>query len=87
VILDDTLTFNEYLFSNLITGTTYAIKVEATNAYGFSDYSDTLILQVGTEPFAVIQPSYTSTTPGYVTFNWNQPYDNGSPITNYKIMV
>jgi hypothetical protein len=75
----------EYLVSGLNTGSTYVFKVEAQNAYSYSEVSNLLTVLAATIPLQVDEPT-TSVSAGDIIVTWTAPYNSGSPITAYKVM-
>jgi hypothetical protein len=49
-VLEEEVYGTDYLFSPLITGTTYSFKVEARNSVGFSEYSNTVSIKAAQIP-------------------------------------
>lgn len=72
--------------SGLTNGTTYQVVLRAVNALGNGDASEAVVVT----PFTV-PDSPTGLTPagddGGVTIAFDEPADNGSPITNYEYRI
>jgi len=85
-VLASDLTVAEYTAIGLTFGTTYEFKVESRNSYGYSDFSDVLTLLcafVPDPPTTVMSANANE----LVTITWNEPIENGSPVTAYKIYI
>lgn len=84
--MSSTLTDTAFTFTNVVQGGTYQFKVEARNAYGYSEFSNTLTVSASEVPE---QPAAPTTTwlPDDIVISWTTPDDNGSPIIGYTIKV
>ena len=65
-------------------GTSYEFTVEARNAFGYSDASAVLSILHALAPD---QPSAPTTTNSgtEVILTWDEPANNGSPLTSYVV--
>lgn len=75
-----------YTLTGLTAGTTYEIKVEAQNSYGYSAYSSVLTLLCAFVPDSPTTIT-TANVNAAVSITWSEPVTNGSPITAYKILI
>lgn len=85
-LLVDGLTDTNYVATGLTAGVIYSFKVQARNAYVYSDDSEVLALLCATMPLAPLAPT-TTTIDNYVRVSWPQPVTNGSPLTSYKVFI
>lgn len=75
-----------YKATGLTPGETYAFKIGARNAYGYSDYSDPVSILAAQEPAKPVPP--TTTVSGTdVIVDWTAPNARGSMITHYTIKI
>jgi hypothetical protein len=85
-VLESGITDTSYTATGLTAGTIYEFKIESRNSYGYSTYSDVIILLCA----FIAEPPVTVTTANVnelVTISWSEPVSNGSPITSYRIYV
>lgn len=80
------ITSTSYTKTGLTAGITYKFKVEARNAYGYSDYSAAVAILAAQEPATPSAPT-TTIFGSYVRISWTAPNSNGSPITKYLIQI
>jgi len=80
------LIVTSYTKTGLTAGITYKFKVEARNAFGYSDYSAAVAILTAQEPATPSNPT-TSVVGLYVRISWTAPTTNGSPITKYQIKI
>ena len=85
-VLANDLTSAEYLANELAFGTTYEFKVESRNSYGYSAFSNTVSLLCAYIPDPPLMIT-TANTNNLVTVSWDDPVDNGSVISAYKIYI
>lgn len=85
-MLATNLVDTSYIAIDLTFGTTYEFKLESRNEYGYSDFSATLTLLCAFIPDPPLSIS-TSNDLDQVLIAWNDPIDNGSPITGYQVFV
>jgi hypothetical protein len=69
-----------------VTGTTYTFKVNARNAFGYSEDSNEISVIAAQKPSKPSSPT-TSFANDIVTVSWDLPTDNGAPITAYAIKI
>lgn len=72
--------------TGLTAGNTYKFKVQSENEYGFSDYSNQVVILAAQKPSAPPAP-VTSISGLNVKIEWGLSSDNGSPITGYTIYI
>jgi hypothetical protein len=85
VVLASGLTVKEYVTSVALTsGRTYAFKVEARNAVGYSLVSVPLYVLTAIVPHKPTAP-VTSVVGSDILTQWTIPEDGGSSITGYTI--
>jgi hypothetical protein len=74
------------LATGLTAGVAYEFRVEARNAYGYSPNSLilTLLCAYIPEPPSVVTTTNNDDT---VTVAWNDPITNGSPITEFMVLI
>jgi hypothetical protein len=70
----------------LTAGLVYKFKVEAQNEFGYSAYSSQISILCATVPGKPDEPT-TTVVANTVVFDWEAPEDNGTPITEYKILI
>jgi hypothetical protein len=84
--IDPFVAGGEIEITGLTTGTAYVLRLRARNAYGVSDASSS----IGLHPFGVpdevdyLDPWLEDAT---LWAEWDNPDDNGAPITDYDIAV
>jgi hypothetical protein len=74
------------MIDTLVPGTTYGFKVQSRNEFGYSDDSKVFYILCATVPDPPTAPS-TVTIASDVTVSWEEPKNNGSPITRYKVFL
>jgi len=68
-------------------GTTYTFRVKSRNVFDYSvGYSDEVSILAAKNPEKPTAPTTTVSGPN-VIIDWIAPYDNGSPITGYKVLI
>lgn len=75
-----------FLIDTLTPGVVYGFKLQARNDFGLSDDSEEFLILCATVPNAPLAP----VTTGYlsdVIVSWQAPFNNGSPITSYRIFL
>jgi hypothetical protein len=85
-VLASSIQSRQYLAESLTPGVTYKFTVEARNSYGFSVLSDEIVLLAAFKPEAPTVVS-TANLNDQVVISWNEPVDNGSPITQYLVYI
>lgn len=70
----------------LTSGSTFQFKVEARNIIGYSPASAVISILCATNPVAPNAPT-TVISGAQVTIDWNAPYNSGSPITSYQVLI
>jgi hypothetical protein len=73
-----------YTAESLTFGLFYKFKVEARNAYGYSEFSSIVTILCAAAPEQVAVPTST-VFENQVIFDWSAPVANGKPITSYTI--
>ena len=82
--LEARITTLPYIAISLTPGTTYSFKVEARNAFGYSSPSASVEILAAEVPSRPADPS-TVLDDTNILISWSAPFDQGSPITSYKI--
>ena len=80
------ITATQFTITSLIAGNTYKIKVQARNIYGYSADSEVvsiLAAQIPDQPSAPTTEFQTT----QVEISWTAPFDQGSAITGYKVVI
>jgi len=86
IIRASEITSTTYTATGLTAGLTYKFKVEARNIYGFSDYSQEISILCASAPSVPAIPMSRNVL-DQVNFDWVAPFNNGLPITSYKVMI
>lgn len=84
-VLDQTVDLSYSILSDLETGLAYTLRVQAINEIGASEYSSELVVIAAREPDAPTTFILVHSEPSEIVFEWQEPYDGGSPITYYKV--
>lgn len=87
-VIAETVSGTSYTATSLTAGTTYSFKVEATNEFGYSDFSDPvsiLAAQVPDKPINLANDaSITSSTKIGITWA-PATFDGGSAVIDYRV--
>jgi hypothetical protein len=75
-----------YTATGLTSGLTYRFKVEAKNAFGYSAFSDEVVILCAAVPSTVITPT-TTVVADNIIFDWDAPSANGISISGYKVFI
>jgi len=75
-----------YTASSLTAGTVYSFRVEARNAYGYSEYSAEVAVLAASRPSTPLAPT-TMVDGSNILVSWQEPDINGSPIESYTISL
>ena len=75
-----------YAVTGLTPATDYYFRVSGINQLGTGQASASQLAHTYGPPDTMAAPTATSTTTSN-TVNWVAPYDNGSPITNFRVEV
>ena len=70
---------------NLTAGTTYYIRVAATNALGSSEYSSASGNKPGASPSSINGVTLSLNNYNTAEVTWNAPQDNGYAVTGYRL--
>jgi hypothetical protein len=73
-------------FTQLTKGLYYRFRYRVKNIYGWSDYSDIVIQIAARTPDVPVAP-VTSNTQTSVTITWEIPYNGGTPVTSYSLLI
>jgi len=74
--------------ASLLPGRSYSFQVRASNRIGFGPWSDLIEIKSGPgAPEAPLQSSLTHRSSHSVSLTWNEPANNGSPISEYRLEV
>lgn len=77
-----------YTATSLTPGTTYKFKVQARNAFGFSDFSDPVSILAASKPSKPSAPTTAwDDSTDLVTVTWSEPATNGAQIDSYSIYI
>lgn len=71
----------------LTMGSYYKFKVQARNAFGYSDDSNEVTILQGERPSQIAPAVTTTVSNTHVIIDWNAPSNQGAPITRYTILV
>jgi hypothetical protein len=83
-VLEEQTTDTTFVATGLTTGLSYEFKVQARNAFGYSAFSNTLLILVASVPSKPSAPVTTwSDADNQITVSWTAPNDNGAPILSY----
>jgi hypothetical protein len=85
-ILSAGVTATTYTATGLTSGVTYEFKVESRNSYDHGSSSEALALLAAFKPDAPDIPT-TAVVGNQALISWNEPIDNGSPITGYRVFI
>lgn len=78
----------ECRISELQPGKMYAFSVRAINRVGAGLWSDSLFLSSGSAPpNTPSAPEVNVCSPTHLHIKWNEPLNNGSPITSYRLEI
>ena len=80
------LASTSFTVTGLSLGTWYIFKVQATNAYGTSDYSSTLRVLAAQQPNIPLSPE-TLFLRDSVQVTWTEPFNGGSAVTGYQVQL
>jgi hypothetical protein len=81
-VLASGITTQSYTITGIVLGVTYEFTVEVQNALGFSPVSNTATILHALPPLQVPNPQIVNDGQN-VIISWDEPEDNGSPITSY----
>lgn len=85
-ILDAGVLSTNFVATSLVMGTTYYFKVQSRTIYGFSEYSDPVVILAASKPSQPDAPAtYWSHANDEVTVVWTEPVTNGADVTAYTI--
>lgn len=71
---------------SLVAGANYKFKVQARNAFGYSLWSDELIIRAAEIPLSPVSV-YTIVDGDNVNINWTPDYDGGSPVFAFTVLI
>lgn len=74
-----------YSTTDVVAGSTYRIKVLATNDVGDSSLSPALAIMAASRPDAPALPTMISQEVTALQFTWSEPDGNFDPVTDYKV--
>jgi len=80
------VTAKTYTVINMLSGHTYGFKVQARNNFGYSDFSQEVLITAAKVP-AKPAPPTTTFQRETVLIDWVAPDAGGSPIKGYRIFV
>ena len=73
--------------ADLVDGYNYMFSVRALNSIGYSAYSEPATFLAASVPSKPSAPVIVQATSSSISITWTQPYNGGSPITNYYVYV
>lgn len=76
-----------YVASSLTPDALYTFKVESRNQVAYSGYSLEITIRAAAKPTVPIAPTTSVNTNISVNIAWTKPFDGGSPLTAYTIMI
>jgi hypothetical protein len=65
----------------------YNFKIEARTLVGFSEYSTEITIRAAAKPNTPAEPVTTVVSNTNVVITWAAPFNGGSPITSYTILI
>ena len=80
------VTDTAFLATGLTAGVVYQFKIESSNSYSYSDFSETITLLCAFKPDPPLTVT-TANTNDLVTVTWSEPEANGLTVTSYRIYV
>lgn len=86
VLLEAGITSLSYSATGVVSGTSYKFKVQARNDFGLSGYSVAVTILAAQTPNQPDAP-VTSVSTSNIVISWTAPYDNGSPILSYDVLI
>lgn len=86
MILASNVAITEFIATQLETGTSYLFKVQARNEFGLSAYSSEILILCAFVPEQPAAPT-TDVEGNEAVIEWTAPYDNGTPITSYTVVI
>lgn len=85
--LESALTEREYTAVDLYSSVTYTFKVRARNSVGFGPFSSELSILAAQIPDITLAPTTRVLDRWSIVIEWTAPYNGGSPITSYTILI
>jgi len=82
----DDLSTSKTITSGFTPGQSVKFRLRAKNTHGWGPYSNTLTISPSSVPATMAAPT-TSIDNTYVKITWVLPADNGSPITQVKVVI
>jgi len=76
-----------YTATGLVANSVYYFKVEARNALGYSDFSTEISVRAAAKPDPPAAPVTTVVSNTSVVITWAAPFNGGSPLTSYTILI
>ncbi len=76
-----------YTSNALVANSVYTFKVEARNALGYSDFSSEVVIRAAAKPDTPAVPVTTVVSNTDAVITWVAPFNGGSPITSYTILI
>ncbi len=78
---------NSYVASGLSPDVLYTFKVESRNLVTYSGYSLEITIRAAAKPTVPIAPTTSVNTNISVNISWTAPFDGGSSLTAYTILI
>jgi hypothetical protein len=86
-VLQANILTKSFTVTDLVSGQMYQFKVQSRNSFGLSlQYSNTYTVLCAWVPSKPDAPT-TLVIDDYVQIDWTAPYNGGSVITGYKILI
>ena len=87
VVIASGVSVTSYTASSLIADAIYSFKIEARNVIGYSTFSQETSLRSAAKPSTPVAPASSVISNTGVTIVWSAPFNGGSAITSYTIMI
>lgn len=87
-VIAETVAVTTYTATSLTAGTTYRFKLEATNEFGYSTYSDEYSYLAAQEPDAPTALTNDASITSYtkIGFYWSAPsFNGGTAVIDYRV--
>ena len=85
-ILVSSLKVKSYTASELTEGKNYTFVIQSRNEFDYSQYSTPCTSLAGWRPYQPVAPT-TSVIGNQLLVQWSAPFENGSPLISYSILI